>query len=319
MYESVKWVSTKNPQITSAGGRARSQAEDEDVPQFIDIRSLDDPAVADFRGIRDADLRGGGGRTPLGQAENKLCMVESELVLRRLLDAPAWTARIKSLFLSRERYAGLRDFLNERLAAEIPVHVGEPYLLEQISGYRHHGGALAAIHRPAPSELSLERGLDHLSEPQRSCVILIAEGMTNVDNVGTLFRNAAAFGADAIVFRNDCADPLFRKAIRVSMGHVFHVRWAETSEWERDLTRLRDEWNITLLGAESVDGAQPLTNMPRPKRVGFIFGSQKHGLSRESMNACEGLYQIPMYAGVPSINVAVASAVFLYEWRRNAD
>jgi len=267
----------------------------------IEITSLDDERIAVYRDVRDADLRGRDG----------LFMAESELVVRRLLGRPE---RLHSLLLSHPRHERLAEALSV-LDAATPVYVAHARLISEVAGFSIHRGVLAAGRRPAAEEVTLDAALGHLKAAP-AATLLVAEGLTNVDNMGALFRNAAAFGVDGIVLDPTCCDPLYRKAIRVSMGHSLAVPYAISADWPGDLERLKREWGMMTIGAEATAGASPLWRMPRRPKTALIFGSEGHGLSPSALAACDAIGAIPMAAGVPSLNVAVASAVFLYELRR---
>jgi tRNA G18 (ribose-2'-O)-methylase SpoU len=238
-------------------------------------------------------------------------MAESEMVLRRLLQDHG---RLHALLISPERLESMGDAIT-RLPDAVPVYVADVDAMTEIAGFHIHRGVLAAGIRPAPWELTLDRALGGL-RGREDLTILVAEGLTNVDNMGGLFRNAAAFGADGIVLDPACCDPLYRKAIRVSMGHVLSTPWAVGAAWPDDLLRLKREWGVTIVGGEVTPSAAPLWEMPRARRLAMVFGAEAHGLSAGALAACDAVCTIPMSAGVPSINVAVASAVFLYERRR---
>ncbi len=273
----------------------------------IRITSLDDERVEVFRDVRDKDLRG----------RSRLFMAESEMVLRRLLRTPE---RLHSVLVSPHEYEKLEDVL---VAADeswggLPVYVADIELMTQIAGFHIHRGVLAAGLRPCANELTLDAALGPL-RGREELKLVLAEGLTNVDNIGGLFRNAAGFGIDGIVLDPTCCDPLYRKAIRVSMGHVLSMPYAVCEDWPGDLERLKAEWGITLIGAEVTDQSAPLWRMPRDKRIGIVFGSERHGLSEQTLAACDAVCEIPMNAAVDSINVSVASAVFLYEMGRARD
>ena len=271
----------------------------------VEITSIDDPRVEVFRNVRDADLRGRDG----------LFMAESELVLRRLIRTPQ---RLHSMLLSREKFARMSDAI-ATLPASVPVCVADLELIHEIAAFHIHRGCLAAGRRLPPGQLSLDAALASLRGRMKCCVLL-AEGVTNVDNMGGLFRNAAAFGVDAIVLDPACCDPLYRKAIRVSMGHALSISYAVSADWLADLQRLKCEWGMTLVAAEIAPHAMPLWQMPAADRIGLVFGSEGHGLSAATLAVCDSVCAIPVSdaaAGAePSLNVAVASAVFLYEWAR---
>jgi tRNA G18 (ribose-2'-O)-methylase SpoU len=143
--------------------------------------------------------------------------------------------------------------------------------------------------------------------------LLVAEGLTNVDNMGALFRGAAAFGIDGILLDPACCDPLYRKAIRVSMGHVLAVPYAVGDSWPDDLARLKAEWGVTIIGAETDLRAVPVWDAPREPKTAILFGAEGEGITPQAMAHCDALVQIPMPPGVPSLNVAVAASICMYE------
>lgn len=267
----------------------------------IHITDADDPRIDLFRDVRDRDLRGHDG----------VFMAESEIVLHRLVLRPE---RLHAVLLSPAKHARLADALRG-LPDGIPVYVADLELMTRIAGFHVHRGVLALGRRQPRDELSLDNALGHL-RGREDLVLLLAESLTNVDNIGGLFRNAAAFGADGIVLDPACCDPLYRKAIRVSVGHVLSVPYAVSGSWPDDLARLKVEWGITLVGAESQADAAALWTLPPRRRVGLLFGSEARGLSPGALAACDSVCEIPMAADVPSLNVTNAAAVFLYEVRR---
>ncbi len=265
------------------------------------VTSIEDPRVADFRDVRDRDLRGRDG----------LFMAESELVLRRLLRSPE---RIHAILLSHEKFARLEAELAV-LSPEVPVLVADLQVMGEIAGFHVHRGVLATGHRPGVDALRPATVMKRI-QADAACTVLLATGITNVDNMGSLFRNAAAFGVDAVILDEDCCDPLYRKAIRVSMGHVLGMPWAIAEDWISTLWTLRDHWGLTLLGAECHPGARSVTQRALPDRMGFIVGAEGAGLTPETMAVCDALVEIPMAVGVPSLNVATAAAILLWERRR---
>ncbi len=269
------------------------------MPEPIVIESLDDPRVEPYRDVRDKDLRG----------RVKFFMGESEMVIRRLLRTPE---RLHSVFLSHNKYERLKDELHS-LPGE--VYVADIDLMTAIAGFHIHRGVLAVGFRPSPSDVALDAALGHLKE-KSSCTMLVCEGLTNVDNMGGLFRNAAAFGVDGIVLDPTCCDPLYRKAIRVSMGHTLSVPYGIAGDWPADLKRLKDQWGVKLIAAEVSEDSKPLWEISGEDRIAILFGSEGHGLSAEALAQCDEVCEIPMHPHVPSLNVAVTSAVFLYELQR---
>ena len=266
-------------------------------PNISLVTSLDDPRVDLYRSVRDADLRG----------RRHLCMVESEMVVRRLLDS-SWN--IHSLFLSPQKFERLAPYIKN---SSIDVFVADVTLMSEISGFHIHRGTLALVHRPQESSLHLHT-IIHSLQGKDQLALLLAEGITNVDNMGALFRNAAAFGVDAIVLDQSCCDPLYRKAIRVSMGHALTVPWAVAEHWATDLRELKDKLGLKLIGCETGNSAAPMWHVNPTKKMALIMGEEKSGLSATTLSICDEIAEIPMTPKVPSVNVAVASAVGLYEF-----
>lgn len=269
----------------------------------IVIESLTDPRIADYRDARDVELRG-------SRFTERRFLVESEPVLRRFLGSGF---RAESMLLSPGRFAALRAAIDEH-EPSCAVYLMDEAALREHAGYRHHHGVLAIGVRPEPSALSVDRLLSRTGD-RAGRPTLVLENITHVDNLGAFFRNAAAFDARGIVMDPTCTDPLFRKSIRFSMGHVFRVPWAVSADWPGDLERLRQA-GMRLVAMESGVGAAPLHAVPRDRPVAFLLGNEGHGLSAASREACDEVREIPMAPGVPSVNVATAGAIALYEWNR---
>lgn len=267
--------------------------------QIIAVQDPQDPRVAVFRNVMDKDLRAGHGG---------LFMAESEMVLRQLARTPA---RLHSLLILDARLPRVQDLL-DTLPDGLPAYIVTKELAQEIAGMRVHRGVLAAAFRPDPRSLSLDAVLGPFGDRTTLCVAL-AEGIGDVDNMGSLFRNAAAFGVDAIVLDPSSCDPLYRKAIRTSVGHSLSLPFARSQDWAADLHRLRADWGFTLLAAETLPEALPVWSLPRPARLGILVGAEGTGLSRASLSACDAVCQIPMAAPHRSLNVSAALAVLLYE------
>lgn len=270
------------------------------------ITSLDDPRVALYRNVRDIDLRG-------SRHSKQLFLAESARVIERLIESPS--LKIESFLLSRDAFERLRAPI-ERAACDAPIFTAHDSLLREISGYRHHGGALALGTRPAREDISVTSLLRmlHAHSANAPLTLLAAEGVTNVDNIGTLFRNAAAFGADGIILDGRCADPLFRKSIRFSMGSVFLVPFAVSDALIHDLHAVRNALRCSIAAAESGAGGMPVRALERfSHRLILAFGSEGHGLSHGMLEVADVVVEIPMSRDDLSLNVGVASAVLLYE------
>ncbi len=267
----------------------------------VRLEHPDDPRLDPFRDVRDRDLR----------ARHGLFMAESERVLRRLVRTPE---RLHAILLSPGRWDALRDLLAP-LPEAVPIYVADLEIMCAIAGFHVHRGVLATGIRPTIEELAPEVALAPLMRPG-PLTLLVCEGITNVDNVGGLFRNAAAFGVDGVLLDPACCDPLYRKAVRVSAGHVLSTPWAIAVDWPQDLRRLREAWNVELVAAETGAGAEPWWARPAPARQAILFGSEATGASAAALAECDATCEIPMAPGVPSLNVATASAVFLAERAR---
>jgi tRNA G18 (ribose-2'-O)-methylase SpoU len=162
-------------------------------------------------------------------------------------------------------------------------------------------GVLASADRlPAPDVGSLLSGARRLA---------VVEGLNDFENLGALFRNAAAFGIDAVLLDPTCADPLYRRSVRVSMGHVLNVPFAVLpGPWPDSLTMLRDK-GFPVLAMTPAERATSLRDIPVPSRWAVLLGAEGPGLSDAAMAAADELVRIPMHAGVDSLNVATAAAI----------
>jgi tRNA G18 (ribose-2'-O)-methylase SpoU len=266
--------------------------------RVVPIERLDDPRVRDYRNVRDADLRGGSG----------LFMAEGRLNVERLLASERYRAR--SVFLTRAALRGLAAAL-ESLSDDTPVYLAGQGLLNEVVGYAMHRGCLAAGVRPEEDRLD-----DVLARSARGARLLVVlEDVTNPDNVGGVFRNAMAFGADAVLLTSRCADPLYRKSIRVSMGGALRVPFARVADAGDALARLREaDFAVLALsaGPEAIALADYAPAPPAPERVVLVLGNEGDGLSRPVLAAADASLAIPMVAGVDSLNVATASGIALH-------
>jgi tRNA G18 (ribose-2'-O)-methylase SpoU len=188
-------------------------------------------------------------------------------------------------------------------AHDCPVYVADADVLRAVTGYRVHRGALASMHRRSLPSLD-----DVLAEAQR---VVVLEDLVDHTNVGAVFRNAAALGIDAVLVSPECADPLYRRSVKVSMGSVFAVPWTRADPWPDTLDLLRARGFRTLAMSPDPRGAA-LTTADLAPPVAVVLGTEGEGLSRAAMDRCTASVRIPMAAGVDSLNVAAASAVVFY-------
>ena len=230
-------------------------------------------------------------------------IAESSKVIRRALSAGHQPVS----FLMSEKWADdLADVL--RAHPDTPAYVGSEELLEQVTGFHLHRGALAAMARPAPQPLEqLLRGASRVA---------ILEDIVDHTNVGAIFRSAAALNVDAVLVTPRCADPLYRRSIRVSMGTVFQVPWARLESWPADLQTLHDlGFKSAALALKEDSLTLEELSARRDEKLALILGTEGHGLSFRTLAACDDTVMIPMSHGVDSLNVAAASAVAFWETR----
>jgi tRNA G18 (ribose-2'-O)-methylase SpoU len=259
------------------------------VAQPID--DPDDPRIAAYRSVRERDLVGREG----------LFVAEGEVVLRVL--ARSLLFEPVSVLLADKRVAGLAE-ITDTLPADIPVYAAGQAVMDAIVGFHIHRGILAVgRRRAAPSAAELLANL-----PARATVLVLC-GIGNHDNMGGLFRNAAAFGADAVLLDADCCDPLYRKAIRVSVGAALIVPFARVGR-DEDLCDLLESAEFEAL-ALSPRGEMRLADLERPERAAVLLGAEGPGLS-DAMMARARTVSIPMAAGFDSLNVAVTAGIVLH-------
>jgi tRNA G18 (ribose-2'-O)-methylase SpoU len=258
---------------------------------MIRIDDPDDPRIAAYRHVRERDLVGREG----------LFVAEGEVVLRVLARSPL--VEPVSVLLAEKRVAGLAE-ITDRLPAHVPVYAAGQAVMDAIVGFPIHRGILAMGRRRAPpSAAQLLAGL-----PARA-IVLTPCGIGNHDNMGGLFRNAAAFGVDAVLLDADCCDPLYRKAIRVSVGASLIMPFAQ-AERDEDLVGLLDAAGFTSL-ALSPRGKTRLADLTRPARAAVLLGAEGPGLS-EAVMARARTVSIPMAAGFDSLNVATTAGIVLH-------
>ena len=255
------------------------------------VTSVDDTRLADYTDLTDVALR------RVREPAEGLFLAEGEKVVRRALDA-GYAPR--SVLTAAKWLPGLERDL---AAHDCPVYVADDAVLEQVTGFRVHRGALASMQRrPLPS-------LDELLATARRVVVL--EDLVDHTNVGAVFRNAAALGIDAVVVSPECADPLYRRSVKVSMGTVFAVPWTRAATWPLALDTLRDKgFRVLAMSPDPAGRALPDADLTPP--VAIVLGTEGEGLTAAASARCHESVRIPMAPGVDSLNVAAASAVVLY-------
>ncbi|MGA0565883.1 TrmH family RNA methyltransferase [Rathayibacter sp. KR2-224] len=269
--------------------------------QIIPIDTIDAPELADFARLTDVALRRA--LEPAGG----LYLAESTKVIARALAA----GHIPRSVLLHERWLPDLEPLLQGFP-DLPVYVGSEDALTALTGFHLHRGALAAMHRPALP--ALEEVLDGARR------VVVLEDIVDHTNVGAAFRAVAGLGADAVLVTPRCADPLYRRSVRVSMGTVLQVPWTRIGEWQDAVPRLHDAgFHLAALAlAEDAVSLDAFAANP-PDRVALVMGSEGDGLSRRALAEADSVVTIPMSHGVDSLNVAAAAAVALYALRIPAE
>jgi tRNA G18 (ribose-2'-O)-methylase SpoU len=262
------------------------------MAEQIQVDSASDARLADYRDLRDVSLR------KHLEATHGLFLAEGEKVVRRAVEA-GFTPR--SFLMAPRWLDGLADVL---ATSSAPCFVVSEALAEEVTGFHVHRGALASLERrPLPSPASI-------LESARS--ILVLEDIVDHTNVGAVFRSGAAFGFDAVLLSPRCADPLYRRSIKVGMGAVFTTPWTRLDDWYDALPTL-SVLGFTTVALTLAPDAQPIESaVAEVDRVALVLGSEGHGLSSRWEQAADRRAIIPMARGIDSLNVAAATAVACY-------
>ncbi|MGH3765253.1 MAG: TrmH family RNA methyltransferase [Pseudonocardiaceae bacterium] len=255
--------------------------------EIVEVRDADDPRLADFRDLTLADRR------PDRPGGRGLVIAEGVAVVRRLLDSPYPP---RAVFGVPAKISALASDVHGA-----PCYAGSAELLAQVVGFHLNRGVLATADRaPAHAVPELIARSQHLA---------VLEGINDHENLGGLFRNAAALGVDAVLLGPGCADPLYRRSVRVSMGHVLRVPFAPLKHWTEDLQQLRSA-GFRVAALTPAVGAVPLADAEvHHGRVAWLLGAEGPGLSAEALGAADLTVCIPMAPGVDSLNVATAAAI----------
>jgi tRNA G18 (ribose-2'-O)-methylase SpoU len=258
----------------------------------VEVVDPADPRLADYRDLRDVELR------KHLEAEHGLFLAEGEKVVRRAVEA-GFTPR--SFLMAPRWLDGLADVLG---TTDAPCFVVSEALAEEVTGFHVHRGALASLERrPLPS---LDAVLDGASS------VLVLEDIVDHTNVGAILRSGAALGFDAVLLAPRCADPLYRRAVKVAMGAVFTMPWTRLSDWHDALPALAERGFTTValtLADDAVDIEDTVAGLDK---VALVLGSEGHGLSTRWERSADRRAVIPMRAGIDSLNVAAATAVACY-------
>jgi tRNA G18 (ribose-2'-O)-methylase SpoU len=258
----------------------------------IPIHSLADPRVANYRNLKDRDLDRGG----------RFFIAEGEHIVRRLLasDFP-----IDSVLLADRRAEEIAPLV----PAGVPIYVTSQEVMNQILGLKFHSGVMACGRRKPRATID-----ETIPKDRQPLTLVICPDISNVENIGSLIRLAAGFGADAMILGERCHDPFWRQSVRVSMGTIFTLPLVQSDNLLRDIQRLQKEWGVELIATVLDDSAQPLAVSQRGPKIGLLFGGEAQGLEPQYVQACDRKVTIPMRHGTDSLNVAVTAGIFLFHF-----
>ena len=279
---------------------------------LVSITDSEDPRLSDYLNMTDVQLR------KVMEPERGLYIAESRNVIMRAIEAghcprsflmsPKWVEQMSTLILQATGYPD---------GGPIPLFIADEAILQSVTGYRVHRGALASMQRPDLP--SVEQILSKNADRQVRRVAVL-EDLVDHTNVGAAFRSAAALGIDAVLVSDHCADPLYRRSVRVSMGTVFQVPWTRIPHWPT-IDQLHAQGFTVAALALSDDAVSledfirsPLCTSPESK-LALAFGTEGDGLTRHAIENADVVVRIPMMGGVDSLNVAAASAVVFWATR----
>ncbi|AEF39300.1 TrmH family RNA methyltransferase [Hoyosella subflava] len=261
----------------------------------VDITSPDDPRVDDFRDLSTADRR------PDRPGGKGLVIGEGTVVVERMLGTPFEPYALLGVARRYDQLCG------QLRGLEVPFYRASADTMATIVGFHLNRGVLAVAGRPAP------RSPRDLLAAARTIAVL--EGVNDHENLGSIFRNAAALGVDAVFLSGRCADPLYRRSVRVSMGHVLRVPFAVAASWPDLLGELQRR-GFSTVALTPAQPSLPLAHAVASEKVAFVLGAEGPGLSEETLESTDVRAHIPMTTGVDSLNVATAAAVAFYERAR---
>lgn len=259
---------------------------------FQHIDNIDDPRLALYRNLKDAELAAQGDRF----------VVEGHFVVQRVLasDFP-----VDSILIADRKIEEMRSFLRDG----IPIYLIPDSMVNHLVGFQFHTGVMAIARRLRP------RNLDQIISTlgPRATLVVLPE-TSSLQNMGSLIRVSAAFGVDAILIGPQSVDPFYRLPIRVSMGTCFKLPILRCQDLAADLIRLREQWGLQLFATVLDDRAEVLGQFPVTGRSALLFGGEGYGLSPQWLALCDRKVTIPMKLGTDSLNVAVSAGVFLWHF-----
>lgn len=262
------------------------------------LTDADDGRLTGYRDLTDVALRA------RFEPTSGVYIAESASVIERALAAGHSPVSV----LMEDKWLERMSPLLSRV--DVPVYLGDKELLEQITGFHVHRGALALMHRPALPAVS-----DVITGARR---LVILEDIVDHTNVGAIIRSAAGMGFDGFLVSPRCADPLYRRSVRVSMGTVFDIPWTRLESWPGGLSVLRDA-GFTIAAMTPDADAVNLDRFDPPEKVALILGTEGDGLSTRAIDQADVTVRIPMMRGVDSLNVAAAAAVVCWHLRPSGE
>lgn len=267
---------------------------------MIRIEDINDPRVSEYTNLTDVALR-----TKI-EPEHGVYIAESSNVIRRALEAGHHP---RSFLMAEKWVESMAD-----VVGDLPVYVAENDVLKQITGFHLHRGAIAVMDRPPLA--SVEEVLSGARDGAGARRVVVLEDLVDHTNVGAAMRSAAALGIDAVLVTPRCSDPLYRRAVRVSMGTVFQMPWTRIDPWPGGIERLR-ELGFTVAALALSDDSVSLDEFSAdlPNKIAWVLGTEGDGLSRRTIANADVVVRIPMMHGVDSLNVAAAGAVAFWESR----
>ncbi|ABK68250.1 SpoU rRNA methylase family protein [Mycobacterium avium 104] len=286
------------PRGRSDAGPGRRRPVNTDALDVRDVDDPDDPRLDDFRDLNSVDRRPD---LPSGKG---LVIAEGVLVVQRML---ASRFRPHALLGTERRLAELRDDL---AGVPVPYYRTSADVMARVVGFHLNRGVLAAARRvPEPGVAELLAG---------SRTVAVLEGVNDHENLGAIFRNAAGLGVDAVIFGSGCADPLYRRAVRVSMGHALLVPYARATDWPAELKTLKEKGFrlLAMTPQGSACGLAEAMTAARGDRVAVLVGAEGPGLTPAALRLSDVRVRIPMSRGTDSLNVATAAALAFYERSR---
>jgi tRNA G18 (ribose-2'-O)-methylase SpoU len=264
---------------------------------ITDVASIEHPHLEPYRTLK----------RPLEHQKEGIFVAEGEKVVRRLLSS---SLRILSIMLTPEWFALYRSLLEAR-SETISVHIAKKELMETIVGFQLHKGIMAVA--KVPERTTLESIVRNVKRP---LFFVAADGIMNSENLGVIVRNCASFDVSALLIGETSCDPYLRRAVRNSMGNIFSLPVVYLSDIAEELRHVHSEYGVTIIAAHPRESSGSIDSIDFTGNCCIVLGSEGHGISERALAACDMEATIPMTMGVDSLNVASASAVIMYEVRR---